>query len=157
MVPRWWIHYLSFFSCTTMRLTSVVLGECHNTYWMKFDTDIHVPLRVNCYNFGHPLTFHLASASNQKFILMLAFSKASHVAECLYTKLTVKKRTEKLCCSELLWLLNLLMVWRESHFSQNKLDRVAFGLNPRACLNPTYWPSANSNISRWLLLKAWAV
>lgn len=27
---------------------------------MKFGTDFHAPLIMNCHNVGHPLTFHLA-------------------------------------------------------------------------------------------------
>ncbi len=34
---------------------------------MQFDTDIHVPLRMNSNNFGNPLTFHLVPSSGQTF------------------------------------------------------------------------------------------
>ncbi len=53
-------------SLMTMRFPFVVLSEmsqqqldeiCHE---MKFGSDIHVPLRMNCNNFGDPSTFHLA-------------------------------------------------------------------------------------------------
>ncbi len=32
---------------------------------MKFDTDIHVSLRMNSNNFGAPVTFHVAPPSGQ--------------------------------------------------------------------------------------------
>ncbi len=32
---------------------------------MKFGSDIQVPLRMNCKNFGDPLTFHPAPSSGQ--------------------------------------------------------------------------------------------
>ncbi len=32
---------------------------------MKCGSDVHVPLRMNCKNFGDPLTFHLAPSSGQ--------------------------------------------------------------------------------------------
>ncbi len=32
---------------------------------MNFGSDIHVPLKMNCSNFGDPLTFHPAPSSGQ--------------------------------------------------------------------------------------------
>ncbi len=32
---------------------------------MKFSTDIHVPVRMNCNQFADPLTFHTAPSSGQ--------------------------------------------------------------------------------------------
>ncbi len=32
---------------------------------MKCGSDVHVPLRMNCKNFGEPLTFHLAPSSGR--------------------------------------------------------------------------------------------
>ncbi len=36
---------------------------------MKFVSDIHVPLRMNCMYFDDPLTFPLAPSSGQTFYL----------------------------------------------------------------------------------------
>ena len=35
---------------------------------MTFGTDIHVPLKINCNNFGDLLTFHLAPSSSQNLL-----------------------------------------------------------------------------------------
>ncbi len=48
--PRWWF--------------------CLYNYWMeisriKISTDVHVPLRMKCNDFGDPLTFYLAPSSGQ--------------------------------------------------------------------------------------------
>lgn len=36
---------------------------------MVAGTDIHAPLRTTCYDFGDPLTFHLAPSSGQQIWL----------------------------------------------------------------------------------------
>ncbi len=36
---------------------------------MKFDTQFHVSLRMNCNDFGDPLTFYLAASLGQDFNL----------------------------------------------------------------------------------------
>lgn len=42
------------------------LLKCLNNYWMgiamKSGTDIHGPYRMNCNNFGDPLTLHVAAS-----------------------------------------------------------------------------------------------
>ncbi len=52
-----------------MRFRFVLLGEMAQQLilWivMKFSTNIHVPLRMNCLNFGEPLTSNLAPSSDQ--------------------------------------------------------------------------------------------
>ncbi len=42
---------------------------------MKFGADIHVPPRINCDNFGVPLTFHLAPSSGQNLSPTLVYDQ----------------------------------------------------------------------------------
>ncbi len=70
----WWSCDSS--SSTTMRLTVVVkwtVSAAVGWIVMKCGSDVHVPLKMNCKNFGDPLTFHLAPQSWLKGHLLSCF------------------------------------------------------------------------------------
>ncbi len=41
---------------------------------MKLGSDIHIPIRMNCNNFGRPLNFHLAPPSGQNIDVSLLYN-----------------------------------------------------------------------------------
>ncbi len=84
----YWLWWSSDFSSrATMRLTFVVLSEIPQQ-WMDCEecgSDIHVPLRMNCSDFGDPLTLNLAPSSGQscdvEYIIL-----TTDVWKCLLSK-----------------------------------------------------------------------
>ncbi len=125
---------------------------------MKFGTHIHVSLRINCDDYGDPLTFHLASSSGQNFSLsntlvydqMLAklrtFPQASPV------KLTAVMR---LCCR----LTNNNQTDKKKFSVYDMLDSIRIFLfmskHYKVMAEPCRWLSRNDNklfFLIWLLL-----
>ncbi len=52
---KWWVLYIKKCKVKTWRVACWIVMKC--------GSDIHVPLRLNCNDFGDPLTFHLVPSS----------------------------------------------------------------------------------------------
>ncbi len=74
MLASWLSHHLVQIEISQQLLNRLTLHFVQIMYHQLLAglSDFHVSLRMNCNNFGDPLTFHLAPSSRQNFNLSSA-------------------------------------------------------------------------------------